>query len=168
MKVGQTPAKASLVATLNRFASMGLEVAYSELDIAQTRLPSDAPAQPQQARAYVTVVESCLAVQKRVGIYVWEFTDKYSWIPSTFPGQGEACLFNANFTKKPAYTSVASLLAAATAAPAQQAVDPPSTTQTGSLPTTVLASGGSSVRGMSSDGYFGGLVALGVVLLAAL
>ncbi|KAH8879549.1 glycoside hydrolase family 10 protein, partial [Thozetella sp. PMI_491] len=110
MKVGSTPSVSSLMTTLNRFVSMGLEVAYSELDIAHTKLPADTAALQQQARDYVTMVNSCLGVSKCVGITVWQFTDKFSWIPSTFKGQGEACLFNANYTKKPAYTSVSSVL----------------------------------------------------------
>jgi endo-1,4-beta-xylanase len=114
LNVGQTPTRAQLAATLSRFTALGLEVAYTELDIAQTKLPSTAATQHQQALDYVSVVGSCLDVAACVGIVVWEFTDKYSWIPSTFPGKGEACLFNQNFNKKEAYTSVSSLLAAAT------------------------------------------------------
>ncbi|KAH8909186.1 hypothetical protein BR93DRAFT_936716 [Coniochaeta sp. PMI_546] len=115
LDVGRTPNQTALTATLNRFTALGLEVAYTELDIAHTKLPADATALQQQAKDYVTVVGSCLAVAKCVGIVVWEFTDKYSWIPSTFPGKGDACLYDANFTKKPAYTSVSNFLAAAAA-----------------------------------------------------
>jgi endo-1,4-beta-xylanase len=32
-------------------------------------------------------------------------TDKYSWIPGVFPGEGEALLWNSNYQKKPAYQS---------------------------------------------------------------
>lgn len=46
-----------------------------------------------------------------------DFDDAYSWIPSTFSGQGDACLYWANLTTKPAYTTVQSLLAAAATAP---------------------------------------------------
>ncbi|KAL1877571.1 hypothetical protein VTK73DRAFT_8560 [Phialemonium thermophilum] len=113
LNVGFTPNRTALAATLSRFTALGVEVAFTELDIAHTKLPPDAAAIEQQARDYVSVVGSCLAVAKCVGIVVWEFTDKYSWIPSTFPGKGDACLFDANFTKKPAYTAVSSLLAAA-------------------------------------------------------
>jgi len=31
---------------------------------------------------------------------------QYSWVPSTFNGQGEACLWDNNLNKKPAYTSL--------------------------------------------------------------
>lgn len=115
LDVGRTPNQTALTATLNRFAALGLEVAYTELDISHTKLPATAAALQQQAKDYVSVVGSCLAVARCVGVVVWEFTDKYSWIPSTFPGKGDACLYDANFTKKPAYTSVSSFLAAAAA-----------------------------------------------------
>lgn len=113
LNVGITPNQTSLVSTLNRFTSMGLEVAYTELDIAHMKLPTDDAALQQQANDYVNVVSSCLAVAQCVGIVVWEFTDKYSWIPSTFPGKGDACLYDANFNKKPAYTAVLNLISAA-------------------------------------------------------
>lgn len=41
---------------------------------------------------------------------------QYSWIPSQYPGEGEACLFDKNLGKKPAYTAVASLLQSAATA----------------------------------------------------
>ncbi|KAJ9138322.1 Beta-xylanase [Coniochaeta hoffmannii] len=115
LDVGKTPNKTALAATLERFTGLGLEVAYTELDVAHDKLPADAAALQQQARDYVAVIGSCLAVAKCVGIVVWEFTDKYSWIPDTFPGKGDACLWDANFTKKAAYTSVSNFLAAAAA-----------------------------------------------------
>lgn len=113
LDVGRTPNQTALTALLDRFTTLGLEVAYTELDIAHTSLPANPAALQQQANDYVSVVRSCLAVAECVGIVVWEFTDKYSWIPSTFPGKGDACLFDANFTKKPAYTAVSNLLVAA-------------------------------------------------------
>lgn len=40
--------------------------------------------------------------------------DDYSWVPSTFSGQGAALLFDSEKQPKPAYYSVANALAAAT------------------------------------------------------
>ena len=119
LTVNSTPSLQTLTTVLNRFTTLGLEVVYTELDIRHSKLPANAAALEQQAKDYVTVVRSCLDVAKCVGIVVWEFTDKYSWIPATFPGTGDACLFTSNMTRKPAYASISSLLsqAAATAAP---------------------------------------------------
>ncbi|KAK3936655.1 glycoside hydrolase superfamily [Diplogelasinospora grovesii] len=142
--VGQTPNKTSLMATMSRFVAMGLEVSFSELDIAHTRLPATEAALRQQAEDYVTVVDACLSTPRCVGITVWEFTDKYSWIPSTFPGEGDACLFSANMTRKPAYSSVSSFLAsaAATAKPGGGS----SSTRVGGAAAAASASG-TGVRG---------------------
>ncbi|KAK3328560.1 glycoside hydrolase family 10 protein [Cercophora scortea] len=111
--VGGTPSQASLTATLSRFVAMDLEVTLSELDIAHNAVPAATSALQQQARDYVAAVGACLAVPRCVGITVWQFSDKYSWIPGTFPGKGEACLFSANFTRKPAYGAVVDLLRSA-------------------------------------------------------
>lgn len=70
-----------------------------------------------QGNDFANVVGSCLDVDGCVGVTVWGVTDKYSWIPDTFPGQGAALLYDDNLAKKPAWTSVSSVLAAATAAP---------------------------------------------------
>ena len=146
LDVGGTPNAARLTATLNRFVSLGLEVAYTELDIAHTQLPPNPPALQQQAADYVSVVTSCLAVDKCVGIVAWQFTDKYSWVPSTFPGKGDACLYDANFTKKPAYTSVSSLLAAA----ATGGVNLNASTPTGAPPGVAATSTASAFSGSSN------------------
>ena len=39
-----------------------------------------------QAQRYDTALRGCLAVVRCVSFTVWGFTDKYSWIPGTFPG----------------------------------------------------------------------------------
>ncbi|KAM7187666.1 Glycoside hydrolase superfamily [Naviculisporaceae sp. PSN 640] len=112
LRAGITPTQANLTATLKRFTDLGLEVTLSELDIALniTDGPPTREMLAQQAADYVSAVGACLAVPKCVGITVWQFTDKYSWIPGTFPGLGDACLYTSNFTKKPAYFAVENLL----------------------------------------------------------
>jgi endo-1,4-beta-xylanase len=112
LTVGQTPSRATLTNILNSFASLGLEVAYTELDIAHAAplLPADAAANAKQADDYVAVVGSCLDVEACVGVTVWQFTDKYSWVPSTFPGKGEACLWTEGMERKVAYGAVVGLL----------------------------------------------------------
>jgi endo-1,4-beta-xylanase len=63
-----------------------------------------------RANDYANTVSACLAVEGCVGITIWDFTDKYSWVPSTFQGAGEACLYNDDFSKKPAYTAELNVL----------------------------------------------------------
>ncbi|CCO30091.1 hypothetical protein RSOLAG1IB_07504 [Rhizoctonia solani AG-1 IB] len=100
-------------ANFERFAALGLDVAITELDIRYT-LPNSATLITAQAENYKYVTNACLAVSRCVGITVWDTSDDYSWIPSVFPGQGEALLFDSKKQPKPAYYSVADALAAAT------------------------------------------------------
>lgn len=95
---------------LQRFADLGLDVAITELDV-RMQLPADSTKLATQATYYRNVVNACLAVSRCVGITTWGYTDKYSWVPSTFPGEGAALLVDENFQVKPAYTAVHDALA---------------------------------------------------------
>lgn len=86
--VGELPA--NITENLRAFTSLGIEVAITELDIRMT-LPSTPELLEQQKKDYETVVAACKAVDKCIGVTLWDFTDKYSWVPGTFPGQGDAC-----------------------------------------------------------------------------
>lgn len=135
--VGSTPTRSQLATVLRRFTALNLDVAFTELDIRHSSLPASSAALATQGNNYAAVVGSCIDVDRCVGITVWGFTDKYSWIPETFSGQGAALLYDANFSKKPAWTSVSSVLAAAATG-----VPPTSTVQTSTsttlVPTTTL------------------------------
>ncbi|KAI6641452.1 hypothetical protein MCOR08_001161 [Pyricularia oryzae] len=111
--VGQTGSKESLASVLNSFAAKDLDVAYTEIDIRHASLPADAQAQQRQADDYAAVVGACLWVQRCVGITVWGASDAHSWVPSTFPGAGDATLLDRNMNPKPAYNRVRDVLAAA-------------------------------------------------------
>jgi endo-1,4-beta-xylanase len=111
--VGSTPSRANLATTLKRFTSLGVEVAYTELDIRHSSLPPSSQAAVTQGNDFANVVGSCLDVDGCIGVTVWGFTDKHSWIPSTFPGEGDAMIYDSNYNKKPAWTSISSVLAAA-------------------------------------------------------
>ncbi|KAI8944976.1 family 10 glycosyl hydrolase [Xylaria longipes] len=112
--VGSSPSQSSLQSAIQSYVAAGVtEVAYTELDIRFSSLPSTASGLSQQATDYAAVTKACLAEKACVGITIWDYTDKYSWIPNTFPGQGDALLYDANLNKKPAWTAVSSVLAAA-------------------------------------------------------
>ncbi|KAI0789869.1 glycoside hydrolase superfamily [Abortiporus biennis] len=103
--VGELPG--NLQQTLEQFTALGVEVAYTELDIRMT-LPATQALLTQQQKDYDTVVSACMAVEGCVGVTIWDYTDKYSWVPQTFPGQGEACPWDQNLAKKPAYDGIVS------------------------------------------------------------
>jgi endo-1,4-beta-xylanase len=103
MIVGQVPA--DYQANLQRFANLGVDVNITELDI-RTTTPASSSALQTQASNYSTVVRACVAIARCTSITVWGITDKYSWIPGVFSGQGAALLFDENYNKKPAYNAV--------------------------------------------------------------
>lgn len=111
--VGSTPSASALASQLATYAALGLEAAYTELDVRFSSLPPTGAGLAQQAADYGAVVGACLAADACVGVTVWDFDDAHSWVPSTFSGQGDACLYWANLTTKPAYDTVQSLLASA-------------------------------------------------------
>lgn len=166
--VGSTPSRANLATTLRRFTALGVEVAYTELDIRHSSLPASSAAQVTQGNDFANVVGSCLDVTGCVGVTVWSFTDKYSWVPSTFSGAGDALIYDSNFNKKAAWTSISSVLAAkATGAPpaggssttlVTVTTAPASTkTSTTAAATSTAASGSEQVRWgqCGGNGYTG-------------
>ena len=44
-----------------------------------------------------------MAIKKCVGLSTWGVTDKYSWVPDVFTGEGDALLWDSKYEKKPAY-----------------------------------------------------------------
>jgi len=101
--LGQVPG--SMQQNIQRFADLGVEVAITELDV-RMNTPSTSDKLATQAADYTKVANACLAVTGCVGITTWGLSDKYSWIPSTFPGQGAALPFDENLQPKSAYNSL--------------------------------------------------------------
>ncbi|KAH6623730.1 glycoside hydrolase superfamily [Chaetomium tenue] len=99
-----TPSEEDLTAALKVTADLGVDVAWTEIDI-RMRTPSNSQKLQQLADAYGRVARACLNVPSCVGMTIWGVTDKYSWVPGTFSGEGDALLWNSNYQKKAAYTS---------------------------------------------------------------
>ncbi|MGN9810372.1 endo-1,4-beta-xylanase [Micromonospora sp. BQ11] len=129
--LGQVPA--DFQANLQRFADLGVDVRITELDV-RVPLPADANELAQQAADYRKVWQACLAVTRCRGVTTWGLTDRYSWIPEFFSGQGAALMFDENYAPKPAYRAVAEALGAA-----------PTPTPTTPTPTPTLPPPGCSV-----------------------
>ncbi|KAI0696913.1 glycoside hydrolase superfamily [Cytidiella melzeri] len=104
--LGELPSASTLEANMNAFTALGVEVAVTELDVRMT-LPSTPALLAQQKTDYTTVITACQAVTGCVGVTIWDWTDKYSWVPSTFSGQGAALPWDENLQKKPAYDGIA-------------------------------------------------------------
>ncbi len=101
-------ALASVASNFQRFAALGLELHITELDL---RLSDGSAASlAAQAKLYGELAAICVQQPKCTVFQTWGLTDKYSWIPGFFPGMGWALLWDANYQKKPAYTSVLTAL----------------------------------------------------------
>jgi endo-1,4-beta-xylanase len=141
--VGQVPS--DYQANLQRFADAGVDVQITELDIRMPTPASSANLQ-QQASDYSKVVSACLAVSRCNDITVWGITDKYSWVPNTFPGQGAALLFDDNYNKKPAYTAVIQALGGGTGVTPTPTLSNPTPTPTSAITPTPTSTGGASCK----------------------
>ena len=86
--IGETPSQASQMANMAAFAALGVEVAQTELDVRSPTLPPTVAQQQQQKVDFYSSVAACVLTEACVGTTLWDFDDTYSWIPSTFPGQG--------------------------------------------------------------------------------
>ena len=105
--VGQVPS--SMLANMQRFAALGVDVAVTELDD-RIQLPASSANLQQQASDYAAVVKDCLAVSRCVGVSQWGVGDADSWVPGTFSGWGAATMYDSNYQPKPAYTSTLNAL----------------------------------------------------------
>jgi endo-1,4-beta-xylanase len=106
--VGQIP---NLQQSLAQWASLGVSVRISELDIRIPLPASDAQLQTQ-ASNYATVVNACKAVAACGGITIWGIDDGHSWLPNSCCPEGAPLLWDAGFLKKPAYDATANAFGA--------------------------------------------------------
>lgn len=110
------PPNAQIEENIRRLTELGLAVQITELDV---RLPVDAagkaaaPDLARQAQIYEDMVALCLKHRRCTAVQTWGFTDKYSWIPGEYPGQGAALELDSNYMVKPAYQSLEKVLSAA-------------------------------------------------------
>lgn len=95
---------------LQRFADLGVQVRITEVDI-RMQMPRNSAKDATQATYYRNVVNACMAVTACAGVTIWGFTDKHSWVPDTFSGEGAALIYDENYQQKPAYTAVHDALA---------------------------------------------------------
>ena len=103
---------AGLSSNMQRFANLGLSIYITEMDV-RLPMPPTAADLSNQATVYQNVLDRCRLQPACKGLQLWGFTDKYSWIPSFFPGLGAALIFDANYTAKPGYFALQSRLGGA-------------------------------------------------------
>jgi endo-1,4-beta-xylanase len=94
----------SFAKNLDRFAKLGLELHITELDV---RLSDSTPTSlAAQAKLYAEITTVCVQQPACKVLQTWGFTDKHSWIPAFYKGQGSALLWDDKCQKKPAYEAV--------------------------------------------------------------
>lgn len=92
-----------------RLAALGLEVSITELDV-RIPIPPTEAGLAQQATTYGKVTEICLALPNCKAIVTWGFSDRYSWVPGFFIGEGAALPFDEVYVPKPAYNAISAAL----------------------------------------------------------
>lgn len=96
----------SLAANIQRFVNLGLVVNISEMDVGIRALMGDQASKlAEQRQIYQDVIAVCRSIVGCHAVTFWGFTDKYSWIDSTF-GPDEPLLFDDAYNAKPAYFGV--------------------------------------------------------------
>jgi endo-1,4-beta-xylanase len=100
------PRVADIASNVARLGALGLEVHFSELDV-RIQQPVTDEKLAQQADVYRSIANICTQARNCLGLTLWGFTDKYSWITNQYPGYGAALIFDALYMKKPAYRSLA-------------------------------------------------------------
>ncbi|HEY6467973.1 MAG TPA: endo-1,4-beta-xylanase, partial [Candidatus Acidoferrales bacterium] len=104
LKFANPATLASYEHNLQRFADLGLDLHITELDI---RLGDSTPASlTAQAKLYSEIANLCVQLPKCKLIQTWGFTDKHSWIPSFYKGQGWALPWDDAYRTKPAYAAL--------------------------------------------------------------
>ncbi|WP_194910441.1 endo-1,4-beta-xylanase [Catenulispora rubra] len=129
--LGQVPS--TMLANMQRFAALGLDVAVTELDD-RIQLPASSSNLQQQATDYSTVVSDCLAVTRCVGVSQWGVGDADSWIPGAFSGYGAATMYDQNYQAKPAYTASVNALGGSGGSSSSSSSSPSTPTSSSSSP----------------------------------
>ncbi|MER5896633.1 endo-1,4-beta-xylanase [Streptomyces sp. NPDC001876] len=77
-------------------------LAVPEADV-RMPLPADSTRLEARAEGHAVLLRGCLPTPRCNTFTVWGFSDTYSWVPRTFPGDGAANILDENNTAKPAY-----------------------------------------------------------------
>jgi endo-1,4-beta-xylanase len=90
---------------LRRFEKLGLQTAFTEVDV-RLPLPADPIKVQAQAQGFTSLLQACLLADRCVSYTLWGFTDRYSWVPGVFDGEGSATPLDENLAPKPAYAAL--------------------------------------------------------------
>ncbi|RLN54748.1 hypothetical protein BBJ28_00020375, partial [Nothophytophthora sp. Chile5] len=84
-KYSDTDTAADLVENLERFTAIGVDVAYTELDVSSTSTSPSTSEQEEQKAVYTNVISACQQVEDCVGVTIWGYVDSYTWLTGEAP-----------------------------------------------------------------------------------
>lgn len=94
-------------ANCKRYADIGIEISFSEVDV---RLPASKFKDPEEIKKqeyiYTTLLDIALTEPNVKSFIVWGMYDRTSWVPATFGGYGNACIYDVEYNKKPVYEAM--------------------------------------------------------------
>ncbi len=97
------PTSAQIEENFARFTDLGLSVNVSELDVRVAEISGTrAEKLAIQQQIYHRVIAACVATRGCDSVTTWGFTDRYSWVDSTF-GPDDPLEFDDAIARKPAY-----------------------------------------------------------------
>jgi uncharacterized protein (TIGR03437 family) len=103
------PSSTGLAQNIQKLTGLGLQVHITEMDV-KLKVDSSGNASAAdlqaQAQTYQRILTVCLQNPGCTAFQTWGFTDKYSWIPGSYPGFGAALPFDANYQPKAAVGSL--------------------------------------------------------------
>jgi endo-1,4-beta-xylanase len=105
------PDVAMIRANMDRYAGIGVDVQFTEVDI-RIGLPMTPEKDALQAQVYRDLLQACVDAPNCSHFTVWGLSDIDSWVPSTFPDMDFAHIFDAGFVAKTSYHAFTQVLAA--------------------------------------------------------
>ncbi len=111
----QQPNISDIESNVQRFAALGVDVRFTELDVRVPVLNGVATVADldRQRLVYNMMTQVCLNQPRCTGLTLWGFTDKRSWItdyPDSFSGYGAATPLTDDYRRKPAWKGIADAL----------------------------------------------------------
>jgi Beta-1,4-xylanase len=100
-----------MVATMQRFAKLGLQVQITEADVMlQNSTAAITKKFQQQAQAYANLIYACQTVKQCNAVIIWGITDRYTWIATLTHHPDQPLLYDDQYRPKPAYNAVKAAL----------------------------------------------------------
>jgi endo-1,4-beta-xylanase len=101
----RSPFPSAVVANMQRFGALGLDVVISQLDV-RIHSPAWEGDVDRQTSYYAGMVSACFSVPSCSSVTVWGWSDRFSLVSAFYPGEGDADLWDTRFNPKPVLDAV--------------------------------------------------------------